>query len=92
MGIMIDVPEHTIKGVTANGNRKVLVERGLVYDFATNSHVPGFLISVGISSLAVTDDQAWKIAEYIRDDFYAEDFARDEAKRKHPSFKSGSDD
>lgn len=86
-----DIP-NTIKGVTVNANRKVNVERGLVYDFASDSYVDGFYIGVGTSGVAVTDRQAERIVDFINMDFFAEDDARERSKRNHPSYRMREDD
>lgn len=94
MNITINTPPHTIKGATVNSNRKVYVERGLVYDFATNTHVQGFNIQVGTSSLAVTDAQINTIMLCVNGDFYEEDAAmrREEVMRQHPSYRGFHDE
>ena len=88
------IPTQTIRGATINSKRRVNVERGLVYDFATDSHSEGVLIEVGTSSICVSEEQAGIIiqmlsAEFARD-VYEQELA--EAIRRHPAGKGFGDD
>lgn len=87
-------PTHTIHGGTVNSNRKVSIERGTVYDFATNGHTEGVLIEVGNTSICVTEEQADIIVQLIATDFFRDNFEYEieEAIRRHPAGKGRSDD
>ena len=71
------IPTSTIRGATMNSNRRVSVQRGLVYDFANDNHSDGVLIEVGTTSICVSEHQASLIiqmlsAEFARDAYEAE--------------------
>ena len=80
---------EVVRGITANGARKVSTERGLVYDMNRDEHVPGIVIKVGHTEIAVTDDQADRIVDYIRGEFLRDEFEQDLATaiKRHPSYK-----
>lgn len=76
-----------IRGGATNGEWKVRTERGLVYDYHTNTHVSGMNIEVGHITMTVTDAQAERIAEYILGEFMLDelDEERAAAMERHPS-------
>lgn len=83
------VPTQTIRGGTVNSNRRVTVTRGLVYDFATDSHTEGVLIEVGTTSICVTEEQADIIVQIISAEFFRDNYEVEieEAIRRHPAGK-----
>lgn len=83
----IDYKMDHLRGVIVNSDRQVSTDRGLVFDMHTNQYVPGVVLIVGHQEIAVTDEQAERLVQYIKaefslDDFYAE---REAAKLRHPS-------
>lgn len=58
-------PEDAIDGVTVNSARTVMLEYGSVWDVQTASFVRGAFIKVGATGVAVTWDQAERIADEI---------------------------
>lgn len=88
MHIAVQVMD-VIRGISAHTGRKVSTERGLVYDMNTNEHIPGFVLKVGNSEIAVSDYQAEMLVDYIRAEFMRDEFEQDlaNAMKRHPSYR-----
>lgn len=78
-----------VRGITAHSGRKVSTERGLIYDMNRNEHVSGIVIKVGTSEIALTDEQAERLSDYIRAEFLRDEYEESLAKaiQRHPSSK-----